>query len=145
MIQQLFAVLLVSLTAATCSQAPHDPTTTPFTGTWTIVKAVRNLDDITAGCDFGRSLITLHSDGTYTVERTALFPVTRDGSWTVRKHPGGDIITLNPAASSPPAAFEMQSDTTGDGNNIIAKFTTRSSNTYQYLLKKISPKEKSKP
>jgi hypothetical protein len=141
MIQKLFAFFLISLTAA-CSQPQHDETTATFAGTWTIVKAVRNLDDITAGCDFGRSLITLNKDGTYTVERTALFVVTRNGNWTVRKQPGGDIITLKPAESSPAATFEMQSDTTGNENNIIARFTTASSNTYQYLLKKISPEEK---
>lgn len=137
--QKLFAVLLVLLTSA-CKQAQRDETRASYAGTWAIVKAVRNLDDITAGCDFGRSLITLNKDGTYTVEKTALFIVRRDGDWTVRKQAGGDIIVLKPAESSPAAAYEMQSDTTGDGSNIIAKFTTGSSNTYQYLLKKTAPK-----
>jgi hypothetical protein len=139
--QKLFTVLLVSLTGA-CRSAQGDETRAPFAGVWTIAKAVRNLDDITSGCDFGRSLITLNKDGTYTVERTALFTVTRDGTWTVRKQAGGDIIVLQPGEGALASAYEMQADTTGDGSHIIAKFTTSSSNTYQYLLKKLAPKEK---
>lgn len=143
--RKLFAVCFVLLTGA-CKpgQRDTDGTRAPFAGTWTIVKAVRNLDDITAGGDFGRSLITLNKDGTYTVEKSALFMVTTDGNWDVRKDPGGDIIVLRPAGGATAAGYEMRSDTTGDGRNVIVSFSTGSANTYQYLLKKIAPQEKAK-
>jgi len=140
------ALLLVFLAGA-CKpeQRTGDKTTAAYAGSWKIIRAARNLYDITAGCDYGRSLITLNTDGTYTVDKTALFAVTRNGDWSVRKQPAGDIIILQPGGTTPARAYEMQSDTTGDAGNIIAKFTTASSNTYQYLLKKIAPKEIDKP
>jgi len=140
------AVLLVFLAGA-CKprQRAGDETRAAYAGSWKIIRAARNLYDITAGCDFGRSLITLNADGTYTVDKTALFAVTGDGDWSVRKQPAGDIIVLQPERTTPARAYEMQADTTGDAGNIIAQFTTAGSNTYQYLLKKIAPKEKDKP
>jgi hypothetical protein len=144
--RKVLAVLLVLLAGA-CKpeQRAGDEARAAYAGSWTIVKAVRNLDDITSGCDFGRSLITLNADGTYTVDKTAMFIVTKNGDWAVRKQSAGDIIVLKPSAGGPAPAYEMQSDTTGNAGNIIANFTTGSSNTYEYILKKIVLKEKSKP
>lgn len=137
------ALLLACLTGA-CTQSPkqNEETFARYAGEWKITKAVRNLDDITNGCDFGRLLITLNKDGSYTVEKTALFAVTRNGVWTTKQQ---NIIVLTPHGAADKDVYEMQANALGDSVALIANFTTGSDNTYHYILKKIASKEKAKP
>lgn len=109
-------------------------------GTWKIVKAVRNQDDITAGSDFGGSLITLDADGTYSLGKTAPFVVTSNGSWAASARPGGYSVVLKPRQDDPTGTYEMWYDTSGDRKNITVNFTTAGSNAYQYILERVNSK-----
>lgn len=132
--------MLLALFTTSCStnhQADEEPKG-PFPGTWKITKVMRNLDDITSGCDFGPSLITLNADGTYTVDKTAPFTVTTNGQWSLKQRSGDDIIILHPTNVTP---FEMRYDTSGGTEKIIAEFSTGSGNHYRYLLRKTPPTE----
>jgi hypothetical protein len=118
----------------------------PLPGVWRIVKVQRDLYDITAGGDFGQSLIILNADGTYTVDKTALFPVSGDGHWSVKTRPGdaGTTVILKPEDGRA-AAYQMTYDTIGGEEKIVARFTTVSDNTYRYQLEKVSSPEKDTP
>jgi hypothetical protein len=108
-------------------------------GQWKIVKVLRNWDDITAGNDFGRWLITLDVDNTYALSGAAIFVVDQDGRWFARTRTGGYSIILEPRETAHPPTYEMTYDSAGGRKNITVLFTTASGNAYRYTLERENP------
>ena len=145
LIGRIFSVFLAFLFGS-CGQGSPANTgaKASLSGAWRINKVVRNLDDITANGDFGQCVLTLDADSTYTVDKTTLFVVNKEGSWSVRRQSGGELIVLKPREGDPTATYELRYDTSGGGEHIRVNFTTGGYNTYQYLLERVTPQEKGK-
>jgi len=132
----LLAVLFASCRQGTPTMAGA---MTSLAGQWKITKVLRNWDDITAGNDFGQSLITLDADNTYTLSRAAIFVVDQDGRWFSRVRTGGYSIILEPREAGHTSTYEIMYDSSGGTKNMTVLFSTASGNTYRYTLEKVNP------
>ena len=109
-----------------------------MSGAWKIVKVIRNTDDITAGNDFGQSLMMLNANGTYSIGKTALFVVNKNGRWLATPQSGGYSIVLKPQEGGATLPYKMRYDSSRLGKHITVNFITAGNNTYQYVLEKIN-------
>lgn len=81
---------VIGLTATSCDSYKDNETPDKFveadkdlSGSWALVKVMRNNVDITSTMDFPRFRMHLNHDGSYRLENRLPFPVRHDGLWAV--------------------------------------------------------------
>ncbi|MCW3094311.1 MAG: hypothetical protein JWP81_5380 [Ferruginibacter sp.] len=115
---------------------PPEPVKT-ISGSWKIIKALRNGTDLTNRFDFSAFRINF-SDSTYTIENLVPFIVSKNGKWNFDdpKYPFKISFT---AQNSVEKGSTMLYPVVDGVRNIIISFSPGCTlNTYQYTLQKVN-------
>lgn len=116
-------------------------------GTWKIAKVIRNNEDLTARVDTSRFSLTFQKDdtsaggesGSYTIVNGAPFMVNKDGTWALNDPAYPFFLILTPKSDNKSVQISFHFPSVAGQNQIQLSFSPGcTSNTYEYLLKKVS-------
>lgn len=105
-------------------------------GSWEIVEASRNGEDITDKMDFSRFKLQFSDDQTYSIENPLPFVVRQNGSWSLDDPQYPFKITFDPE-NSEPLVTDFNYPTVEGTRRIILTFSPGcSGNSYEYGLER---------
>lgn len=116
-------------------------------GAWAIDKIIRNDEDITARVDINDFQLLFQRDtavaggesGQYKITDGAPFAVSGDGTWALNDPAYPFYLSLTPGSAETPVRVKFYFPASGGQNEIKLIFSPGcTSNTYQYLLKKVN-------
>lgn len=136
-----FAAVLILLLAIIFHSCKKEKVSIPaeplkeISGSWKIIKALRNGTDMTNRFDFSRFRISF-SDSTYIINNPVPFIVAGEGSWKF-DDPNYPFVMNFRANGDTLKSSEIQYPVTKGVRNIIISFSPGcTANTYQYTLEK---------
>lgn len=116
-------------------------------GAWKIDKVIRNDEDITERINVNDFQLLFQKDttvaggesGSYKITNGAPFVVSNDGSWALNDPAYPFYLSLTPKSTAKPVQVKFYFPVIEGRNEIKLIFSPGcTSNTYQYLLKKVS-------
>lgn len=137
--KNIFSILLLIVIGASCDNDP-DPAAEPvkdISGSWKIVRVLRNEVDITNEMDFSKFKLNFHADNTYSFENYLPFIVKGEGKWEL-----DDPNYPFKLSFSEPNSGSVQTDLTypviSGRRQIRLSFSPGcASNRYEYVLEKV--------
>lgn len=118
-------------------------------GTWKIAKVIRNSEDLTARVDTSRFSLTFQKDssvaggesGNYKIVNGAPFMVSNDGTWSLNDPAYPFFLILKQKSDNKTVQISFHFPSVAGRNQIQLSFSPGcTSNTYEYLLRKVSGK-----
>ncbi|MDO9374701.1 MAG: DUF5004 domain-containing protein [Bacteroidota bacterium] len=129
-----FLLLLVGFSCKKENTATPAEPVKEITGSWRIIKALRNGTDLTTRFDFSAFRIKF-SDGNYTIENPVPFIVNKPGTWKFDDPVYPFNISFRTGSDS--ATSAIQYPVVGGVRNLVVSFSPGcQSNIYEYTLQK---------
>lgn len=108
-----------------------------ITGSWHVVKIVRNNIDISAYVDLTKFSVTFKDDKTYTIDNQLPFIVSKNGNWSLDDVKYPQKISFTPQGSTAATSTNLNYPVVQGKRQMILVFSPGCvKNVYQYTLTK---------
>lgn len=134
----LFGSVMLMIISGCTEQNSTAPAETPkdIEGSWGIVEASRNGEDITDKMDFSQFKLQFSDNQTYSIENALPFMVRQNGGWSLDDPQYPFKITFDPE-NSEPLVTDFNYPTVEGTRQIILTFSSGcSGNSYEYVLER---------
>ncbi len=133
--------LAVTLLSIQCAEADDSSQLVEpekeISGSWQVVQAFRNEEDITSLMDFSQFQINFQQDGTYTFQNYLPFLINEEGMWALDDPQYPNFISLSGNSGAVSVQSELRLPITDGKRQISLTFSPGcASNSYTYIFER---------